>query len=175
MSKELTPLEALWKIDHTICMNNCESGIKWNIDKPEDYPEGGYDEKDTDCKSFEDFAECYEMVETALKRLEEKEHNCDVYFKQMTGLASKLAQKSKVLEIINNKKVNTDYFWNVLKEFKVHKGKVKVWDRTYTNPLEYYNEHLFYRTMDDPEVSKYLKKKYYLTQEEFDLLKEELK
>ena len=65
------PIEALWKIDHTICMNSNDKRIEWNIDKPKDYPEGGYDEKDTDCKSFDDFCDCYDIIETALKDFEE--------------------------------------------------------------------------------------------------------
>ena len=59
-------LESLWKIDHTICMNQNEKNIRWNIDRPEDYSEGGYDEHDTDCKSFEDFCDCYDNIESVL-------------------------------------------------------------------------------------------------------------
>lgn len=49
----------------------------------------------------------FNTIETALKRLEEKEHNCEVYLKQMNGLTSKLAKyekEHKALEII--KKLN---------------------------------------------------------------------
>ena len=61
---------ALWKIDHTICMNFNEHNIKWNIDSPEDYPEGGYDPYDTDCNDFEDFCNCYDLLNEALNKLE---------------------------------------------------------------------------------------------------------
>ena len=68
-------LKSLWKIDHTICMNFNEKNIKWNIDNKDDpslYKNGeGYDPEDTDCKSFDDFCECYEEIETALKDFEE--------------------------------------------------------------------------------------------------------
>lgn len=50
-------LEALEKIDHTICMNNLENNIKWDIDK--------YDH--CACVSVEDFVDCYEIIEKELK------------------------------------------------------------------------------------------------------------
>lgn len=52
-----------------------------------------------------EFAEQFKIIEKALKRLEEKDHNCEVYLKQMNGLASKLAKNEKelkALEIIRN-------------------------------------------------------------------------
>lgn len=51
-------------------------------------------------------------IETELKRAEEKEHNCEVYLKQMNGLVSKLAnneKKLKALEIIVNKVVDIQW------------------------------------------------------------------
>ena len=51
------------------------------------------------------FKEDLDIIEKALKRLEEKEHNCEVYLKQMNGLASKLAKyekEHKAFEIIKN-------------------------------------------------------------------------
>lgn len=47
-----------------------------------------------------------EIIETALKRLEEKEHNCEVNLKQMNALVSKLSKyqkEHKALKIIKEK------------------------------------------------------------------------
>lgn len=62
--------KALWKLDHTICMNNNEDNLKWNIDDIKDYPNGGYDPDDTDCKSIEEAIDCLEDLEEALNLLE---------------------------------------------------------------------------------------------------------
>lgn len=66
ISKELS---ALYKLGHTIAMNDNEHRIKWNIDDPAEYQEGDYDPVDTDCKSTEDAVECLNTVEIALKAL----------------------------------------------------------------------------------------------------------
>lgn len=55
MSKRKTPLKALEKLDHTICLNR----IDWGIDK--------YDH--CDCKNVEEFVECYDIAEKALRAL----------------------------------------------------------------------------------------------------------
>jgi len=93
-------LRALWKIDHTICMNFNEKNIKWNIDNKDDptlYQNGkGYDPEDTDCKSFEDFCDCYDEIETALKDKEEQDKalkiiakkNVDIQFLMGCGSVS---------------------------------------------------------------------------------------
>jgi len=101
MTKQLTPLEALWKIDHTICMNFNDKNIKWNIDNKDDqvlYKNGdGYDPIDTDCKSFEEFCDCYDIIETALKRLDE----LDTWINQSdTTKIKALNKKLKALEVI---------------------------------------------------------------------------
>lgn len=63
-------LEALEKIDHTICMNNLANNIKWDIDK--------YDH--CACVSVEDFVECYEIIEKELNALEIiKERDIDMH------------------------------------------------------------------------------------------------
>lgn len=53
-------LEALEKIDHTICLNNLAKNIVWNIDK----------EDKIDCENVEQFIECYDIIEKELKALE---------------------------------------------------------------------------------------------------------
>lgn len=53
-------LEMLEKIDHTICLNSLSKHIEWNVDK----------EENIDCKSIEEFIECYDIIK---KELEEKE------------------------------------------------------------------------------------------------------
>ena len=81
--------------------------------------------------------------------------------------------KLNAFEIIKKKRVSTEYFIGVCKLFKKHRGKVLVWGHTYTSELEYYNHFLYERLMGDPPISPY-KKRRYLTQEEFDSLKEAL-
>ncbi len=71
---------ALWKLDHTICMNSNENNIKWNIDNkddPELYGEDqeGYNPDDTDCKSIEEAIDCLELLEEALNILEKLQFN----------------------------------------------------------------------------------------------------
>lgn len=69
---DVTPVQAYWKLDHTICMN--EKNLKFNIDNkddPELYVNGeGYDPIDTDCKSMNEAINCLETIEAALKALE---------------------------------------------------------------------------------------------------------
>ena len=55
MSKEL---EALEKLNHTICLNS--PVIKWSIDE--------YDH--IDCKDEKEFVKCYNIIEKALERNE---------------------------------------------------------------------------------------------------------
>jgi len=54
MNKEL---EALEKINHTICLNVNKGTLVFNLDK--------YD--NCDCKDIKEFSKCYNAVETALK------------------------------------------------------------------------------------------------------------
>ena len=82
---DVTPIQAYWKLDHTICMN--EKNLKFNLDNKDDpdlYDNGeGYDPIDTDCKSMNEAINCLETIEAALKALEiikEKEVNIQ-YFK----------------------------------------------------------------------------------------------
>jgi len=56
----MTGLEALEKIDHTVCLNNLAKNIVWNIDK----------EENCDCESVEQFVDCYDTIEKELKVLE---------------------------------------------------------------------------------------------------------
>ena len=71
----MKPIEAYWKLDHTICMNSNEGNIKWNIDNKDDktlYGENqeGYDPIDTDCKSIDEAIDCLETIEKAVKALD---------------------------------------------------------------------------------------------------------
>ena len=67
-------LKALEKIDHTICMNNLENNIKWDIDK--------YDH--CACVNIEDFVECYEIIEKELKQAEENEKLLNIFKNALT-------------------------------------------------------------------------------------------
>lgn len=53
-------LEALEKLDHTICMNVNEKTLQFNIDK----------DTNADCNSLDEFIDCYETIEQSLKALE---------------------------------------------------------------------------------------------------------
>lgn len=70
MSKEL---EALEKIDHTICINSNENNIKWGVD----------DIGHIDCVNFDEYGKCFSVVFEALKRNEpmkpikdKEDHRC---------------------------------------------------------------------------------------------------
>lgn len=67
MDKVSKEQSAIWRLDHTICMNFNEGTLKFNIDNPEDYPDGSYDAQDTDCKDIEDAIECIETLEAAVE------------------------------------------------------------------------------------------------------------
>lgn len=56
MNKKLSPLEALEKIDNTVCLNH----LAFGVDK--------YDH--CDCRSIEDFVDCYDTIEKSLKAFE---------------------------------------------------------------------------------------------------------
>lgn len=56
-------LEALEKINHTICLNNCEKTLKFGID----------DDEHIDCNDVYEFVDCYNIIKDALTRLEELE------------------------------------------------------------------------------------------------------
>lgn len=68
--------KALWKLDHTICMNSNEDNIRWNIDSSDLYKDdetgeiSGYNPDDTDCKSIEEALDCLEDLEEALNMLD---------------------------------------------------------------------------------------------------------
>ncbi len=62
LEKRLTPEEALEKIDHTICLNYNEHTIKFGLDKYKDGPRGD----SCDCESFEEFCNCFNIIEEAL-------------------------------------------------------------------------------------------------------------
>lgn len=62
--------KALWKLDHTICMNSNAGNLEFNIDKEEDYGGEGYDPNDTDCKDIKDAINCLEDLEEAVNLLE---------------------------------------------------------------------------------------------------------
>lgn len=62
MNKELTPLEALEKLDHTICLNFNNKDLKFNLDEYKQGPNNG----PIDCKDWEELSNCYDIVEKEL-------------------------------------------------------------------------------------------------------------
>ena len=61
------PVKALWKLDHTICMNANAGTIQFDIDKETDYNGEGYDPEDTDCKDVVEAIEYIDLIEQTLK------------------------------------------------------------------------------------------------------------
>lgn len=95
-------LEALEKIDHTICLN--EHNIKWDIDK--------YDH--CACIDINEFVECYEIIEKELKDyesykgfLDNIEKGAVTYTPRDTWEEER--KQLKAIEILRNKKVNLEY------------------------------------------------------------------
>lgn len=85
MSKSL---EALEKIDHTICLNNLAKNIVWNFDK----------EEKCDCENIDQFMDCYDSIE---KELEANE-----------------ILKSHIVEIDNNQDNGDDYYFIAFEKTK---------------------------------------------------------
>ena len=71
MSKEL---EALEKLNHTICLNS--PVIKWGID--------AYDY--IDCKNEKEFAKCYQAIEKALIQKAKQDKILDILKKKVVNL-----------------------------------------------------------------------------------------
>ena len=70
MSRTKDPIKALWKLDHTICMNALNGNLQFDIDKEADYQGEGYDPDDTDCKSIDEAVEYIELLERTVKERE---------------------------------------------------------------------------------------------------------
>ena len=64
LDKNLTPEEALEKIDHTICLNFNEHTIKFGIDT---FKEGPRNDS-CDCESIDEFCECFEILREAIRK-----------------------------------------------------------------------------------------------------------
>ena len=98
-------LEALKKIDYTICLNINNGTLKFGLDK--------YD--GCDCKNFSEFDVCYELIEKSLKDYEElKDRLCitDVVKEDIV----QLWKEHNTLEIIKKKQVAVDEFIRCCKE-----------------------------------------------------------
>ena len=85
MSKELDALE---KIDHTVCLNLNNKTLKFGLDE--------YD--NCDCKDFEEFDECCAVIEKALKEWE--------IWKDALETGEYECPEKKALEIIKEKDVD---------------------------------------------------------------------
>ncbi len=59
----MTGLEALEKLDHTLCMNSNEGNLKFGIDT--------YENPSCDCKDVDEMVDCLEIVKQDLQDLEE--------------------------------------------------------------------------------------------------------
>ena len=109
---------------------------------------------------------------TPLKALRKiKGYTISIFEKEVNELSREVEQELKALEIIERKQVNVEYLIEVVKQFQLtHKDKVSLWCITereedkkeeFKTELELYNRTCMYRCN-------------YLTQEEYELLKEVL-
>lgn len=133
MSKEL---EALEKIDHTVCLNINNKTLKFGLDN----------EEHIDCQSVEEFVECYDTIEIALKDYEKLKEE-KLLLSACRDLPT-LEKKLKVVEII-----------------KREPSSVIEIITTYDSWEEYTNDY----PISDKKIWHFVKNK-----DEFDLLKEEL-
>lgn len=106
MSRTNDPIKALWKLDHTICMNANAGTIQFDIDKEVDYNGEGYDPEDTDCKDVIEAVQYIDLIEQALK--ERKPIN-------RLGLGEILTKFNRFLEFVD---VCTKLHLNELKDFE---------------------------------------------------------
>ena len=97
MTKELSPLEAYYKLDHTCCLN--DNKMKYGLIKPEDCED---DPEDKDCNNVEEMIYCLELVETALKEYEGAKNHIEALNKERVENSIKI----KAFEIIKEKRVN---------------------------------------------------------------------
>lgn len=106
MSRTKDPIKALWKLDHTICMNANAGTIQFDIDKESDYNGEGYDPEDTDCKDVVEAVEYIDLIEQTLK--ERKPIN-------RLGFGEILTKFNRFLEFVD---VCTKLHLNELKDFE---------------------------------------------------------
>lgn len=92
MSRTKDPIKALWKLDHTICMNALNGNLQFDIDKEADYQGEGYDPDDTDCKSIDEAVEYIELLERTVKERES--------FKRL-GLGDLVAKFNRFLDFVD--------------------------------------------------------------------------
>ena len=100
MSKEL---EALEKIDHTICLAfNDNNKALFNKDN----------ETHIDCKDIDEFCDCYDIIETALKDYQTLKREYDFGVEHYNELLNQYNKEHKALEIIKNKNVSIVWLKN---------------------------------------------------------------
>lgn len=148
MNKKLSPLEALEKLNHTICLNINNKTLTFGIDK--------YD--DCDCKDIYEFSKCYDIIEKALKNYQELLERPYVLVVGTHGHAQALIDK---LNNYKDIKIANIEDGNKLKALEIIKNKdVNPIDIRCCDTIEQYN------VKENGNVP--------LIQEEFDLLKEVL-
>lgn len=94
-------LEALEKLNHTICLNLNNKTLQFNLDKYED----------CDCKDIREFCDCYEVIEKELKELYGRREMmarlneaCEPHI-----IEDEVYKKARAFDIIKEKRVNIDY------------------------------------------------------------------
>ena len=120
MNKELTPLEALDKIDHTVCLAfNDNNKALFNKD----------DKTHIDCKDIYEFCNCYDIIETALKEniglkkvveyLQEDYHKLEDKITDLEKIIKEpeiTIKKLKAFDIVSDK-VCVDFFLDINNEY----------------------------------------------------------
>lgn len=100
MNKELSPLEAYEKINHTCCLNaSFPRKMEFGIDTDDHI----------DCESVEEMAQCLDIIETALKEnaeLKKMIRNFNEAIGEPMIITPSIEKKLKALEIVKNKRVD---------------------------------------------------------------------
>lgn len=92
-------LDALEKIDHTICLNLNNKTLQFNLDKYED----------CDCKDIREFCDCYEVIENELKERENYKAIYRLEHEKNQQLTQANLKMSKALEIIKENALYVDW------------------------------------------------------------------
>ena len=81
---------------------------------------------------WQDILQDVSIIESALKRLEEKEHNLKVEMKVNSGLMKRLAKQNQVLKIIKEHRLDIDWFLQFVEQ-----------DISYKNYVYYYRNYFY--------------------------------
>ena len=156
-------LDALEKIDHTICLNLNNKTLQFNLDKYED----------CDCKDIREFCDCYEVIENELKDYQEikeiaKHYNWD----DITSKIFNVETDEKYRHLFNSAIVNIQEDYRKARALEIIKTK-RVDVRAFIEILEKgWTWEQYMEEENDENTGGHQFSNDRLTQEEFNLLKE---